>query len=132
MALTKEQKEIGKDNFMGAATTTRREFLGSVAKAVGAGSATFGAMYFGYGQLNGNPLKVGFMGTGDEGSVLLTQHPPEYFDIVAVADIRPTNLQRAFSGDNNEDRVGLFKKLGRDTAKKITRYNSHKELLDDK
>ena len=134
MALTKEQKDIGKENFMGAASANqnRREFLGSMAKAVTAGGVTFGGLYFGYKKLNGKPLKVGFIGTGDEGSILLTQHPPEFFDIVAVADLRPTNLKRAFSGDNNKDRVGLNKKLGYDTASKIKQYATHTELLDDK
>jgi predicted dehydrogenase len=133
MALTPDQKGIGKENFLQAAGTTRRGFLGEVATGMTAVGATFGSIYFGYGKLTGSPLKVGFIGTGDEGSVLLTQHPPAYMDIVAVADIRPSNLQRAFTGDSNsKDRIGLNAKLGRDTAAKITRYTSHKDLLADK
>jgi hypothetical protein len=99
-------------------------------KAAGATSA-LGAFYFGYEKLHGTPLKVGFIGTGDEGSVLLTQHPPEYFDIVAIADLRPSNQKRAFVGDNNEHRVGLNKKLGHATASKIKVYDNHEQLLAD-
>jgi len=99
MQLTAEQRAIGVQNFQDAvdqAGVSRRAFL----KAAGATSA-LGAFYFGYEKLHGTPLKVGFIGTGDEGSVLLTQHPPEYFDIVAIADLRPSNQKRAFTGDNN-------------------------------
>lgn len=75
-------------------------------------------------------MRVGFIGSGDEGSVLLTQHPPEYMEIVAVADIRPTNLERAKHGDGNEDRAGLIKKLGEKTAlTTIKYYSDYRDLL---
>ena len=76
-------------------------------------------------------MKVGFIGTGDEGSVLLTQHPPESMDIVAIADLRPTNRKRAFDGDGNEHRVGLVKKLGPECKSRIKVYEDHKALLQD-
>src|SRR5690606_23743237 len=87
--------------------------------------------YFGYDKLQGDPVRVGFIGTGDEGSILLTEHPPEYMDIVAIADIRPTNRKRASDGDGNDNRVGLTRKLGAQKAKDIKVYNDHKELLQD-
>ena len=117
MQLTAEQKAIGAQNFQDVvdqAGVTRRRFLQAAAVA-----PALGAFYFGYEKLHGSPLKVGFIGTGDEGSVLLTQHPPEYFDIVAIADLRPSNQKRAFTGDGNEHRVGLNKKLGQASASKI-------------
>ena len=128
MQLTAEQKAIGAQNFQDVvdqAGVTRRRFLQAAAVA-----PALGAFYFGYEKLHGSPLKVGFIGTGDEGSVLLTQHPPEYFDIVAIADLRPSNQKRAFTGDGNEHRVGLNKKLGQASASKIKVYGSHKELLE--
>lgn len=128
MVVTPEQKQVGKDNFNNAIGATRRDFL---AGAI-AGGAGLGAAYFGYQKLQGNPVKVGFIGTGDEGSVLLTQHPPAYMDIVAIADLRPANQKRAFLGDNNDNRVGLNNKLGKATAKKIKVYDDHKKLLEDK
>ena len=127
MHLTPEQEQLGKDNFNEAVGVTRRSFLKGAAAAV----PTVGAVYFGYEELKGNPVKTGFIGTGDEGSVLLTQHPPEYMDIVAIADLRPTNRVRALHGDNNEHRVGLIKKLGREKAMSIKLYEDHKQLLAD-
>jgi predicted dehydrogenase len=126
MQLTPEQQRLGKDNFHEAVSLTRRAFLVGAAAAV----PGLGAAYFGYEKLQGAPVKVGFIGSGDEGSVLLTQHPPEYMDIVAVADIRDTNRVRALHGDGNDDRTGLIKKLGRDTALGIKLYRDHRELLN--
>jgi len=128
MQLTPEQQRLGKDNFNEAVSFTRRAFLTGAAAAV----PTLGAAYFGYQKLSGSPIKVGFIGTGDEGSVLLTQHPPEYMDIVAVADIRETNRVRALHGDGNDDRWGLIRKLGREKAMSIKLYDDHRKLLEDK
>lgn len=127
MHLTPEQEQIGKDNFNEAVGFTRRSFLKGAAAAV----PGLGAAYFGYEKLQGNPVRTGFIGTGDEGSILITQHPPEYMDIVAIADIRPTNRERALHGDGNEHRVGLINKLGRKKALSIDVYQDHKELLKD-
>jgi predicted dehydrogenase len=127
MYLKPEDKDIGKLNYQDAVGLTRRSFLKGAA-----GAPALGAFYFGYSALKGNPVKVGFIGTGDEGSVLLTQHPPDYFDIVAIADLRPANAKRAFTGDpNSEDRVGLNRKLGADRCKSIKVYDDHKKLLED-
>ncbi len=127
MQFTPQEKAIGRENFYTAAGSTRRDFL---IGAVAAGTAA-GATYFGYSKLNGDPVKVGFIGTGDEGSILLTQHPPEYMDIVAIADLRELNRKRAFDGDGNEDRIGLVKKLGPECKKNIKVYSDHRELLKD-
>ncbi len=127
MQLTPEQVQTGKDNFNEAVGFTRRSFLKGAATA----STGLGAVYFGYESLKGDPVKTGFIGTGDEGSVLLTQHPPAYMDIVAIADLRPTNRKRAFQGDGNEHRVGLIEKLGSKKAKSIKIYKDHEELLAD-
>ena len=127
MQLTPEQERLGKENFNEAVAFTRRSFLVGAAAAV----PTLGAAYFGYGALKGDPIKVGFIGTGDEGSVLLTQHPPEYMDIVAVADLRAKNLVRALQGDGDEIRWGLNRKLGAKRAQQIKLYRDHKELLKE-
>jgi len=128
MALTAEQEKIGRDNFSSAVSVSRRSFLSGVA----AGAGGLGALYFGYKELKGDPVKVAFIGTGDEGNILLTQHPPKYMDIVAIADLRPTNRERAFKGDGNEHRAGLIQKLGAERASKIKVYNDHRELLKAK
>lgn len=127
MQLTPEQKQLGKDNFNEAVAFSRRALLTGVA----AGVPGVAAAYFGYKKLEGSPLKVGFIGTGDEGSVLLGQHPPESMEIVAIADLRQSNRLRALHGDGDDVRPGLIKKLGRDTAMQITLYDDHKALLAD-
>jgi predicted dehydrogenase len=127
MNFTPEERAIGKENFHDALGVSRRAFLKTAAAA-----PALGAFYFGYEKLKGTPVKVGFIGTGDEGAVLMTQHPPDYMDIVGIADLRPSNLKRALYGDNNEHRVGLIKKLGHKKATSIRQYADHRELLADK
>ncbi len=134
MQLTPEQEQIGRDNFAQAVGETRPETVSEInrrafLKGAGAGAVGLGALYFGYEALEGDPVKVGFIGTGDEGNILITQHPPAYMDIVAIADLRPTNRNRAMVGDGNEHRVGLIAKLGAEKAGKIKHYADHRELL---
>ena len=94
MQLTPEQKAIGKHNFGQAVEVERREFLKSPA-AAGVG---MGALYFGYDKLKGKPVRTAFIGTGDEGNVLINEHPTDYMEIVAIADLRPANQERTFTG----------------------------------
>ena len=141
MQLTPEEVQTGKDNFNEALAATRggdSTFEDAVAlsrrsfmKGAAGATAGLGSIYFGYAALNGDPVRVGFIGTGDEGNVLLTEHPPAYMDIVAIADLRPTNRQRAFTGDGNARRTGLNKKLGRQKASQIKVYEDHKQLIAD-
>ena len=58
-----------------------------------------GPYYFGYGKSVPEPLRVGVIGTGDEGGVLLGAINPEFIQVKAIADIRPYNIHRAFHGD---------------------------------
>ncbi len=51
-----------------------------------------GGYYFGYKKID-NPLRVGVIGTGDEGNVLIGALNPDYIDLVAVPQ-HPA-LQRA-------------------------------------
>ena len=140
MNLTEQQKQIGKENFDEAVAITRRDFLaGTVAAGVATG-AGLGSIYFGYGKSVGDPLRVGFLGTGDEGSVLLGAHNPEYLNVVAIADIRPYNVFRAFHGDvsspsANKARPGLLAKYKwstEDAARaKVKVYGAYEDLLAD-
>jgi predicted dehydrogenase len=140
MNLTEQQKQIGKENFDEAVAITRRDFLaGTVAAGIATG-AGLGSIYFGYGKSVGDPLRVGFLGTGDEGSVLLGAHNPEYMNVVAIADIRPYNVFRAFHGDvsspsANKARPGLMSKYKwstEDAARaKVKVYGAYEDLLAD-
>jgi predicted dehydrogenase len=100
MNLSPEEKKIGKENFQEAVGTTRRDFLkeGIVATVAAGSIGALGGYYFGYQKVN-NPLRVGVIGTGDEGNVLIGALNPEYIDLVAIADIRPYSVHRAFHGD---------------------------------
>jgi predicted dehydrogenase len=137
MDLTPEEKAVGKSNFQSAIGVTRREFLeGAVAAGVVSG-AGLGAFYYGYEKVN-DPLRIGVIGTGDEGSVLLGAHTPDYLNVVAIADIRPYNIHRAFHGDPTAlaARPGLLSKYGwksEDEARKHVKvYDAdYHELLDD-
>lgn len=126
MNLTPEEIEIGRDNYYEAVgayhafgpDVNRRDFLKT---AIGSGLVTgagLGAMYFGYDKKPiGDPVRVGVIGTGDEGNVLIGATNPDYVNIVAIADIRPYNIHRAFHGDWASDaaraaRKGLMEVYG--------------------
>jgi len=140
MNLSEPQKTIGKENFTDAVNITRRDFLtGTVAAGIATG-AGLGSIYFGYGKSVGDPLRVGVLGTGDEGSVLLGAHNPDYLNVVAIADIRPYNVFRAFHGDVSSPaaytaRPGLMSKYkwtSEDEARKQVKvYGAYEELLAD-
>jgi predicted dehydrogenase len=128
MMLTPEQEQIGQDNFHEAVGFTRRDFM----KAAAAGGTGLGALYFGYSKLEGKPVRTAFIGGGDEANVLITEHPPEYMEIVAIADPRPANIERSFKGSHPEARIGLNKKLGQAKAAEIKVFENHLELLKKK
>ena len=141
MNLTEQQKQIGKENFADAVAITRRDFLGGAVAAGLASGAGLGSIYFGYGRSVGDPLRVGVLGTGDEGSVLIGSHNPDYLNVVAIADIRPYNLFRAFHGDvsspsANTARPGLMKKYKWSTEdaarEQVKVYGAYEDLLADK
>ncbi len=141
MNLTPEEREIGQDNYYEAVGHTRRDFLkGTLAAGVGVGAAT-GAMYFGYEKNVGDPVRVGVIGTGDEGNILIGALNPDYVQVVAIADIRPSSIHRAFHGDwgggnpayTHSLRKGLMDVYGwstEDEARKTVKvYEKYEELL---
>jgi predicted dehydrogenase len=110
-----------------AGDVTRRGFLaGSLAAGV-VSAGSVGAFYFGYGAALNRPLRVGVIGTGDEGSVLIGAINPDYLQVVSIADIRPYNIHRAFHGDHYSDtalavRCGLMTKFGWKTEDEARRH----------
>jgi predicted dehydrogenase len=146
MNLTPEERAVGKENFEtaigGEGAFNRRSFLGTTLAATVAGAGV-GSMYFNYAKEGPpkNPLRVGYIGVGDEGQVLLgALHAPEtrkFIEVVAIADIRPYNVHRAFEGDHSDDsslarRPGLKSMYGKDADKKIKVYkDGYMDLLKD-
>lgn len=111
--LSPEERTIGQNNFHEAVGFTRREFLQGVIASGAVSGAGLGAMYFGYGKV-ADPVRIGVIGTGDEGNVLIGGCSPDYVRVVAIADIRPFSIHRAFHGDcssptANAARPGLIK-----------------------
>lgn len=142
MHLTDDQKAIGKDNFNRVVGTTRRDFFKEILGASVATGAGLGAMYFKYGEtIGGDPLRVGVIGTGDEGNVLIGALNPEFVQVKAIADIRPYSIHRAFHGDQYSPpaaaaRKGLMSVYGYATEdearKEITVYkDNYEEMLED-
>lgn len=143
--LSAEQKQTGKDNFHEAVGITRRDFIKGVAAAGVTSGAGLGAMYFGYENRLADPVRIGVIGTGDEGNVLIGGCTPNYVKVVAIADIRPSSIHRAFHGDwSSPDalkaRPGLIKQYGYSSESEARRevkvYDSTnggiQALLDDK
>jgi predicted dehydrogenase len=149
--LTPEQKAAGRANFEQAAgdlaragkmnsmavggekvdpaKPDRRDFLRTTL-AAGAVVPVSAAVYFGYQSWKGNnAVRTALIGCGDEGGVLVGDHNPEFNEFVAVCDIRPSNMKRIFEGEPNGPRKGLNKIYGKDTAAKITKFDSVEELL---
>jgi len=133
LSLTPERKAEGKANFEAAVHrhASRRDFMKGLLAASAAVPVT-AAAYFGYQKLKGNPVKVGLIGAGDEGGVLVSQHNPDYLKFIAVADIRPSNRKRIFDGEGpKSDRMG-FRHIYGGEAKEIKVFEDYKELLANK
>ena len=82
MNLTPEQQELGRRNFLKALAGT------PALAALAAGAAM-------KGPVKGGPVRVGFIGVGGQGRVLLEQTDPAYADVLALADINPLSLGKA-------------------------------------
>jgi predicted dehydrogenase len=85
MNLTPSQKEIGRRNFLKA-------LAGTPALAALAGAAAL------EGPKKGGPVKVGMIGVGVEGKVLLSQFQKQWIDLRAICDINPLHAKLAAEG----------------------------------
>ncbi len=124
----------------GAGDFSRRDFLkGTLAAGVVVGGG-MGAFYFGYDKAVGSPVRVGVIGTGDEGCVLMGAINPSFIQVRAIADVRPYSIHRAFYGDHYSDdalkfKPGLLAKYGWKTeneARKFVKvYGTYQELIEN-
>ncbi len=145
MHLTPEMLATGKENFyaavgnnvrLAASEPTRRQVLLPRIREAQLDGNIPGWDYFGYESSVGSqgPLRVGVIGTGDEGSVLIGALNPDFIQVVSIADIRPYNQHRAFEGDYysataRRVRPGLKKKYP-DTWNTIKVYGPYQQLIE--
>jgi len=140
-ALNPAEKAVGRTNFhtVIGSDLTRREFLMRSIASGAVGAAGLGAFYFGYEKLK-SPIRIGIIGTGDEGGVLIGALNPDYVEVKSICDIRPYNIHRAIHGDQSSPsiyaiRSGLMTKYGFKTEdeakKKIKVLTDYKEMLSD-
>jgi len=80
--LTPEQEELGRRNFLKA--------IAGVPALAGLGAAATLR-----GPVPGGPVRVGIVGLGGEGRVLLEQTDPAFAEVRALCDINPAQLARA-------------------------------------
>ena len=123
---------------------SRRDFLKAGVAASTLAGVGLGGFYFGYNKAIRSPVRVGVIGTGDEGSVLIGALNPNFIAVKSIADIRPFNQFRAFHGDwTNKDnkpsllpvRPGLMSIYGWKTEteakKRVKVYGPYQELLEN-
>jgi predicted dehydrogenase len=82
MNLTPEEQAVGRRNFLKA--------IAGLPAVVGLGAAA--AMK---GPVRGGPVRVGFIGLGGEGRVLLAQADPAHAEVRAICDVNPDQLAKA-------------------------------------
>jgi predicted dehydrogenase len=102
--LTPEQQTVGRRNFLKA--------VAGVPALAGLGVAAATR-----GPVTGGPVRVGFIGVGGEGRVLLAQVDAAFAEVKAICDINPAQLIRA-------DEV-----LAKTGKPKATHYADYKEML---
>ena len=140
MNLTPEETAVGKENFHLAigSPLVRRDFLAEgIAQRVTSGGG-LGPYYFGYDTTLRKRVRVGVIGTGDEGGVLIGAINPDFIQVTAIADIRPYSRYRAFHGDSYSEaamkaRPGLLAKYGWKTEEEAKEhvhvYGDYRDLL---
>jgi len=142
MYLSPEQRAIGKENFNAAVGSKpiRRELLKKTISAEATSGDGLGEIYFGYGRSLSEPLRLGVIGTGDEGCVLIGAINPKFIMVKSIADVRPYNVWRAFHGDYYSEtarkvRPGLlsvFDWKSEDQARKNVKvYGAFEDLIQN-
>ena len=143
MNLTPEEKKVGLENFRTAVGSehVRADQLKETVSQGLSSAQGLGPQYYGYGDTVEKPVRLGIIGTGDEGGVLIGALNPRYVQVVAIADIRPYNVYRAFNGDKSSanarrHRKGLMNIYGWPTEEIARQHvkvysDRYEEMLDD-
>lgn len=104
MNLTPEQQAVGRRNFLKA--------VAGVPALAGLGAATVMN-----GPVRGGPVRVGYVGLGGEGRLLLEQTDPAFAEVVALCDINPAQLAKAYEA------------LAKTSRPKATPYAEWREMI---
>jgi predicted dehydrogenase len=142
MYLTPEQRAIGKENFNAAVGSRpiRRELLKKTINSEATSGNGLGELYFGYGKPPAEPVRVGVIGAGDEGSVLIGAINPKFISVKSFSELRPYNVWRAFHGDFYSEtarkvRPGLLKvfdwKTEDEARKNVKVYGGYEDLISN-
>ena len=125
MNLTPEQRQIGRENFYRSLGVTRRDLLKAAAVA-----PALGAFYFGYSQLDGNPVRAGLIGAGEQGNRLLDESNPDFIQFVAYSDIRPSQIERTKVGDAHlSGFLGKYDITESQFEQQVRFYEDYQQLL---
>ncbi len=149
MHLKPEDLAVGRENFFAAigsdaqgpgGSASQREFLlARIQDSLEVGGLP-GHAYFGYDATLSEPVRVGVIGTGDQGSVLMGAINPAFVQVKAIADIRPYNQHRAFHGDAYSEaalqvRPGLMAKYGwateEEARENVKVYGPYQDLIEN-
>ncbi|MGA2621855.1 MAG: Gfo/Idh/MocA family oxidoreductase [Thermoguttaceae bacterium] len=138
MNLSPQERAAGRENFW--AEMSRRDFVKAGATAGAVTVAGLGGFGLGYRKALGAPVRVGVIGTGDEGSVLigaLEKGLQDLIEVRAICDIRPYNRYRALHGEVDQPaRPGLMSVYGwkseAEALRHVTVYKgSYQELIQN-
>lgn len=116
MILNDKLRAIGKDNFADALMLTRRDMLPAL---VTVPSVT--GFYWGYHRLKGSPVRAALLGAGGQGRSHIDSINPEFIDLAAFSEIRPSAQKKA--------RISLESKFG-SAARRIELVEDYHKLLD--
>ena len=105
MNLTPEQQELGRRNFLRA--------LAGTPAVVALGAAAIVK-----GPVPGGPVRLGYVGLGGQGRVLLEQTDARFAEVVALCDVNPAQLHKADEA---------LEKAGKPLAR---HYEDWKEMID--
>ena len=138
MYLSPEERAIGSENFCAAVGKVRRDLLKKAIKGDVRSGKGLGPLYFHYDAAISEPVRVGLIGAGDEGNVLLGAINPKFIAVKSIADVRPYSVWRAFHGDcygDDKTRPGLMSVYGWKTESEARKpenvkvYGDYRDLI---
>ena len=130
MYLRASDKASGVENFHSAVGSKliRRELVNKALREGLSPRHGLEPLGFKYTKPQNGPLVVGLIGTGRQGLRLLAAMDPEYVTVRSVADLRPSNQDRAL-----ETLLGVYKNRGWKTAedakKDVHVYDAYDKLI---